>query len=65
MVTLGTQYTGRRQPKHKYTGAIVVMIVWLLNLQLPMQSVPITTESCEFEPHSSRDLQDTTFCDKV
>jgi hypothetical protein len=25
-------------------GAVVVMIVWQLNLQLPMQSVPITTD---------------------
>ena len=25
-------------------GVIVVVIVWLLDLQLPMQSVPITTK---------------------
>jgi hypothetical protein len=27
-----------------YHGAIVAMIVWLLDLQRPMQSVPITTD---------------------
>ena len=26
------------------TGAVVAMIVWWLELQLPMQSVPITTD---------------------
>ena len=26
------------------SGAITVMIVWSLDLQLPMQSVPITTD---------------------
>ena len=25
-------------------GAVVAMVVWLLDLQLPMQSVPITTD---------------------
>ena len=25
-------------------GAVVAMIVWLLDIQLPMQSVPITTD---------------------
>jgi len=33
----------------------MVMIVWQLDLQLPMQSVPITT--CEFESHSRRGVQ--------
>jgi hypothetical protein len=28
----------------KILGAIVVMIAWYLDLQLPMQSVPITTD---------------------
>ena len=27
----------------KYIGAVVAVIVWQLDLQLPMQSVPITT----------------------
>jgi hypothetical protein len=27
-----------------FVGAIVAMIVWLLDLQLPMHSVPITTD---------------------
>jgi len=27
-----------------YIGAVVVVIVWLLDLQLPIQSVPITTD---------------------
>jgi hypothetical protein len=31
-------------------GAIVVEIVWLLNLQLPMQSVPITTKIVNSNP---------------
>ena len=26
------------------SGAVVAMIVWWLDLQLPMQSVPITTD---------------------
>jgi hypothetical protein len=26
-------------------GAVVAVIVWYLNLQLPMQSVPITTDA--------------------
>ena len=29
---------------HPYKGAIVALIVWLLDLQLPMQLVPITTD---------------------
>jgi hypothetical protein len=36
-----------------------------VDLQLPVQSVPITTPSCEFEPHSWRDVLDTTLFDKV
>jgi hypothetical protein len=50
MATLGTQYTDRRQPKNKYTGAIGVMIVWLLDLQLPVQSVPFTTKVVSSNP---------------
>ena len=29
---------------HKRRGAVLVVIVWYLDLQLPMQSVPITTD---------------------
>ena len=29
---------------HYITGAVVAVIVWLLDLQLPMQSMPITTD---------------------
>ena len=32
------------------TGAVVVMIVWWLDLQLPMQSVPITTNVMSSNP---------------
>ena len=28
---------------YQYRGAVVVVIVWYMDLQLPMQSVPITT----------------------
>jgi hypothetical protein len=31
-------------------GAIVVVIVWLLDLQLPVQSMPITTEAVSSNP---------------
>jgi hypothetical protein len=37
---------------------IVIVIVWQLDLQLPVQSVPIITKVVdEFESHSWRDLQ--------
>ena len=42
-------------------GAVVV--VWWLDLQLPVQSVPIITR--EFERRSWRGVLDTTLCDKV
>ena len=32
------------QEHHKIYGAILVVIVWELGLQLPMQSMPITTD---------------------
>ena len=45
---------------------IVIVIVWQLDLQLPVQSVHITTKVVdEFESHSWRDLLDTKLCDKV
>ena len=31
-------------------GSVVVVIVWLLDLQLPMQSVPITTKVVSCNP---------------
>ena len=33
-----------------YRGAVVVVIVWLLALQLPMQSVPITIKVVSSNP---------------
>ena len=40
------------------------VIVWQLDLQLPVQSVPITT-SVVSESRSWRGVLDTTLCDKV
>jgi len=34
----------RESQLHKQSRAIMVVIVWLLDLQLPVQSVPITTK---------------------
>jgi hypothetical protein len=35
---------------NRYIWAVIVMSVWQLDLQIPMQSMPITTkQSCEFE----------------
>jgi hypothetical protein len=33
-----------------WIGAFVVMIVWYLDLQLPMQSMPITTKAVSWNP---------------
>ena len=38
----------------RWGGNVVAVIVWQLDLQLPMQSVPITTDVCEFESQSGR-----------
>ena len=40
----------------------MVVIVWQLDLQLPVQSLPIsiTTKNCEFKPSSWRGSLDTT-----
>ena len=46
-----------------YQGAVVIL--WLLDLQLPVQSVPITTKVVSFESRSWQGLLDTTLCDKV
>ena len=37
-----------------YWGAVVVMNAWLLDLQLPMQSVPITTNVVSLNPTQAR-----------
>jgi len=37
-------YKYRRNIKKINNGAVVVVIVWLFDLQLPVQSVPITTK---------------------
>jgi hypothetical protein len=37
--------------------AVVFMIVWYLDLQLPMQSVPITTEVVSSNPAQMRCTQ--------
>jgi len=43
-------------------GAVMVVIVWQLDLQLTVQSLPIsiTTKNCEFKPSSWRGSLDTT-----
>ena len=46
-----------------YLGAIVVMIVWQLDLQLPMHSLPITTLWVWIPLR--RNVLDTTLCDDV
>ena len=45
------------------TGAVVAVIVWWLELQLPMQSVPITTDVVSSSP--VRGALDTALCNKV
>ena len=42
----------------------MAMIIWLLNLQLPMQSVATTTKVGSSNL-AHRDVLDTTFSDKV
>ena len=42
----------------------MVVIVWQLDLQLPVQSVIFTTH-VEFKTRSWRGILDTTLCDKV
>jgi hypothetical protein len=44
-------------------GLLVVVNVWQLDLQLPMQSVPIITNVVSSSP--GRGILDTTLCDKV
>jgi hypothetical protein len=33
-----------------FIGYVVVMIIWMLNLQLPMQSMPMTTKVVSLNP---------------
>jgi hypothetical protein len=45
---------------------VVVVIVWYMDLQLPVQSVPITAKDVSsFEPRSWGGVLDTTLCDKL
>ena len=44
--------------------AVVVVIVWYSDLQLPVQSVPITTNVVTLNPIHGM-VYSTTFCDKV
>ena len=50
--------------KNRIFTSIVGAVV-IVDLQLPVQSVPITTQSWEFESRSWWDVLDTTLCDKV
>ena len=47
--------------------AVMVVIEWQVGLQLPMQSVPITTNVVSSNPRIPlmEGVLDTTFCDKV
>jgi len=45
-------------------GIVMVVIVWLLDLQLHMQSVPITINIVSLNP-THGGVFDTTLCDKV
>ena len=46
-------------------GAIMTVIVWWLDLQLPMQSVSITTKVVSSNPAYGEVYFDSTLCDKV
>jgi len=48
---------------HFPLGVVVVVFVWYLDLQLPVQSVPITTEVVSSNP--AHGVLDTTLCDKT
>jgi hypothetical protein len=45
--------------------AVVVVIIWLLDLQLPMQSVPITTKVVSSSPIHGQVYSLQLLCDKV
>jgi hypothetical protein len=46
-------------------GTVVVVIAGLLDLQLHVQSMSITTKRCEFESRLWRDVLDTILSHKV
>jgi len=46
-------------------GAVVVVIVCKLDLQLPVQAVPITSKVVSSNTVHGRGVLDTTLCDKV
>jgi len=48
---------------YQYRGTVVVVIAWYMDLQLPMQSVPITTNVVNL--NLARGVLDTTLCDTV
>ena len=50
---------------YKDCTAVMVMIVCQLDLQLPLQSVPITTKVVTSNSTHGEVLYDTTLCDKV
>ena len=50
--------------KHTKQVGVVVIVLWL-DLQLSVQSVPITTKAVSSNPGSWRGILDTTLCDKV
>jgi hypothetical protein len=45
-------------------GTVAGMNIWKLDLQLPVQSVPITTKVVSLNP-AHGEVLDTAFCDKV
>ena len=49
---------------HCKAGSVIVVIVWYLDLQLPMQSVSFTTNFVSSNPVQTR-CTHTTLCDKV
>ena len=64
-------YHWNQHKKKKYytklvdTGAAVVVIAWWLELQLPVQSVPITTKVVSSNPVQWEGEHDTTLYDNV
>ena len=48
-----------------YFRTVMVVILWYLDIQLPMQLVSITTNVVISNSRTWRDILDTTLCDKV
>ena len=46
-------------------GAVVIVIIWKLDLQLPVQSVPITTKALSSNPIHVEVYSFVYICDKV